>query len=294
MGLSLHRIPPHEHRCAGQPAAKTVLPALRPSAASPCAALGRLLHSARSCAHRCSQVALLRNHWDGVSPLYIGTDGSAQGRNPSNRVAASAVALLTGSYAFAVPTADRSAFAAELFAALVALLALTQLSGYEACLWIDNWSVVRTLRRLQQVGIGALPSACYILWSQASAALVRIADVGSLAIEWIPSHGKRLEWTTDLAPVHIARTVNSRADEAAAVVSEDLWLRGADARAKHREGEAATLLQLRAAASATSAFVSHAIAAGHAPVLGSLSRGMAALEPQGIADAAARIRGPDA
>ena len=139
--------------------------------------------------------------------LVLGTDGTSK-----NGHSAGCVALDDEGWAFDIPSPDASPFLAELWSLMVVLQALAACSQRgvrfgQIVIACDCKSAIKVA-----LSSSLLPG-WWSLQQQVRQAQSRVL-MGSLEVEWVPSHGKRLEWSPKgklVAPAQLRR-INMVAD----------------------------------------------------------------------------------
>lgn len=153
------------------------------------------------------------------APVLVATDGGAIGSTADTRCAAWGVAVARrcrdASASGEVTGLDQTAFAAELFAAQVAISAAI-MARIEINLVIDNQAVQKGISAaISEPEHRKVPRHHTQVWCD----LYALLDEGYvLSCEWVPSHGKKKDWTAPSGSLHETRTwrrLNNSADKAA-------------------------------------------------------------------------------
>ena len=87
---------------------------------------------------------------------------------------------------------DGTPYVAELWACYMCLLVAHGARVQGCIMLIDNTQVVRTLETASAPASRLLPRRCPGLWAEVLALMRGIPDA---ELHWVPSHGKRRDWT---------------------------------------------------------------------------------------------------
>ena len=148
--------------------------------------------------------------------VLVATDGSGKGIGWFS-VASIGIAFEGFEGATEVYGLSQNPGVAEIHAAKETILAAAHV-GKSVHLLIDNFNVVRQLQRFVQ-GEAKLPQYSYADWFEIRQAMQAGCD---FRVDWVPSHGKKLEWRPPggfEADVVLWRQLNDLADKAAGKVS---------------------------------------------------------------------------
>jgi hypothetical protein len=159
----------------------------------------------------------------GDARTVLATDGGSTGKNVWQRCGGWGIAVDGMKEAGELEGLDHSAYASELWAALIAVHAIA-LANVEATIIIDNLSVQKKVREAIHSVRWRTPQFFSTLWRELKQTVDSCQQ--PLHCYWVPSHGKHEEFAapTGFETKHW-RDLNADADEGAARTAQELWAR---------------------------------------------------------------------
>jgi len=155
--------------------------------------------------------------------VVLATDGGSTGKTVWQRCGGWGIAVDGLKESGELEGLDHSAYAAELWAALVAVHAI-KLANVEATIIIDNLAVQKKVREAIFSAKWRTPQFFSSLWRELKQLVASCTK--PLHCYWVPAHGKHQEWTApDGFLTKHWRGLNDDADEGAARTAQELWAR---------------------------------------------------------------------